>query len=103
MSHQTQDEIIVIGAGIVGVTAALALQADGHRVRILDRKGVAAETSRGNAGAFAEVEPLATPGIMRKAPGWLLDPLGPLSLRPAYALRILPWMLHFWRATAKSR
>lgn len=105
MSHQTQSEILVIGAGIIGVTTALALQADGHRVRLLDRKGVAAETSRGNAGAFAfaEVEPLATPGIMRKAPKWLLDPLGPLSLRPAYALQILPWMLHFWRATAKSR
>ena len=85
MSHQTQSEILVIGAGIIGVTTALALQADGHRVRLLDRKGVAAETSRGNAGAFAfaEVEPLATPGIMRKAPKWLLDPLGPLSLRPA--------------------
>ncbi len=105
MANPSPPEIIVIGAGIVGVTAALALQADGHRVRIIDRKGVAAETSRGNAGAFAfaEVEPLATPGIMRKAPKWLLDPLGPLSMRPAYALQILPWMLHFWRATAASR
>ncbi len=105
MANPSPPEIIVIGAGIVGVTAALALQADGHRVRIIDRKGVAAETSRGNAGAFAfaEVEPLATPGIMRKAPKWLLDPLGPLSMRPAYALQIVPWMLHFWRATAASR
>ena len=85
MTKPSPPEIIVIGAGIVGVTAALALQADAHRVRIIDRKGVAAETSHGNAGAFAfaEVEPLATPGIMRKAPKWLLDPLGPLSLRPA--------------------
>ena len=105
MAQSTQAEIIVIGAGIIGVTAALALQADGHRVRVIDRKGIAAEASRGNAGAFAfaEVEPLAAPGIMRKAPKWLLDPLGPLSLRPAYAAKIMPWMLHFWRATAKSR
>jgi D-amino-acid dehydrogenase len=105
MAHPTQPDILVIGAGIIGVTAALALQGEGHRVRLLDRKGVAAETSRGNAGAFAfaEVEPLATPGIMRKAPKWLLDPLGPLSLRPAYATKIMPWMFHFWRATSKSR
>ncbi|MEH7827684.1 NAD(P)/FAD-dependent oxidoreductase [Gemmobacter denitrificans] len=105
MPHQSHTEIIVIGAGIIGVTTALALQAEGRKVRLLDRKGIAAETSRGNAGAFAfaEVEPLATPGIMRKAPKWLLDPLGPLSLRPEYALKILPWMLHFWRATAPSR
>jgi len=105
MGQSENTEILVIGAGIVGVAAALALVGEGHKVRLLDRKGVAAETSRGNAGAFAfaEVEPLATPGIMRKAPKWLLDPLGPLSLRPAYALQILPWMVHFWRATSKSR
>ena len=98
-------DIIVIGAGIIGVTTALALQTDGHRVRILDRKGVAAETSAGNAGAFAftDIEPLASPGIMRKAPSWLLDPLGPLSLRARYALTIAPWMLLFWRATRADR
>ncbi|WP_417272638.1 NAD(P)/FAD-dependent oxidoreductase [Celeribacter halophilus] len=105
MSPTGSSDIIVIGAGIIGVTSALALQRQGRQVRLLDRKGVAAETSRGNQGAFAytDVEPLATPGIMRKAPKWLLDPLGPLSLRPAYALKIAPWMYHFWRATSKSR
>lgn len=100
-----RSEILVIGAGIIGVTTALALQRDGHVVRILDRKGVAAETSRGNAGAFAytDIEPLATPGILRKAPKWLLDPLGPLSIPPAYALPLLPWMLRFWRASWRDR
>jgi D-amino-acid dehydrogenase len=100
-----RSDIIVIGAGIIGVTCALALQRDGHRVRILDRKGVAAEASRGNAGAFAfsDVEPLATPGILRKAPKWLLDPLGPLSIPPAHALPLLPWMLRFWRASWQDR
>lgn len=100
-----RSEILVIGAGIIGVTTALALQRDGHAVRILDRKGVAAETSRGNAGAFAytDIEPLATPGILRKAPKWLLDPLGPLSIPPAYALPLLPWMLRFWRASWRDR
>jgi D-amino-acid dehydrogenase len=98
-------DIVVIGAGIVGVTAALALRTAGHRVTLIDRKGVAAETSRGNAGAFAfsDVEPLAAPGIMRRAPRWLLDPLGPLSIRPAYALKIAPWMWHFWRASRPRR
>jgi D-amino-acid dehydrogenase len=100
-----RSDILVIGAGIIGVTSALALQRDGHSVRILDRKGVAAETSRGNAGAFAytDIEPLATPGILRKAPKWLLDPLGPLSIPPAYALPLLPWMLRFWRASWQDR
>ena len=43
--------------------------------------------------------PLASPGIWRKAPGWLLDPLGPLAIRPSYALSILPWMLRFVQAS----
>ena len=91
------DEIIVVGAGIVGVSTALALQARGLRVRVLDRAGVAAEASQGNAGAFAftDIIPLAIPGIMHKAPRWLLDPLGPLSVQPGYALKIAPWMLRF--------
>ncbi len=98
-------DIIVIGAGIVGVSTALALQMKGRSVCILDRSGVAAEASRGNAGAFAfaDIIPLATPGIMRKAPKWLLDPMGPLSIPPAYALKIAPWMLRFWRASWADR
>ncbi|MGS4946152.1 NAD(P)/FAD-dependent oxidoreductase [Meridianimarinicoccus sp. RP-17] len=98
-------DITVIGAGIVGVTTAFALQNAGHRVTLIDRKGVAAEASRGNAGAFAfsDIEPLAAPGIMRRAPRWLLDPLGPLSIRPAYALQIAPWMWRFWRASRPGR
>ncbi|QPM92501.1 NAD(P)/FAD-dependent oxidoreductase [Pseudooceanicola algae] len=98
-------EIIVIGAGIIGVTAALALRREGHVVRLLDRKGVAAETSRGNAGAFAfpEVEPISAPRIMRKAPKWLIDPLGPLAIRPGHALKIAPWMLQFWRNSRPDR
>lgn len=98
-------KIGVIGAGVVGVTAALALAGRGHCVTILERADIAAGASRGNAGAFAfaDVIPLATPGIMRKAPGWLLDPNGPLSIPPAYFLRIMPWLLSFWRASRPDR
>jgi len=98
-------DVIVVGAGVVGLSAALALQARGLAVTVLDREGPAAGASAGNAGAFAftDILPLASPGIMRKAPGWLLDPLGPLSVPPAYALRIAPWMLRFARACAPDR
>lgn len=97
--------VVVIGAGVIGITTGLELQRRGHSVLVLDREGVAAQASAGNAGAFAfsEVEPLAKPGIMRKAPKWLLDPLGPLSVPPAYALKIAPWMYRFWRASRPGR
>ena len=88
MDSTKGQDVIVIGAGIIGISIALKLQSQGRQVLVLDKKGVAAETSAGNAGAFAfaDVIPLATPGIMKKAPMWLMDPLGPLSLRPAYAV-----------------
>ncbi len=94
-------KVVVIGAGVVGLTTALELQRRGYSVLVLDREGIAAQASAGNAGAFAfsEVEPLATPGIIRKAPKWLLDPLGPLSVPPSYALKIAPWMFRFWKAS----
>lgn len=98
-------DVIVIGAGVVGLSAALALQARGLAVTVIDREGPAAGASAGNAGAFAftDILPLASPGILRKAPGWLLDPLGPLSVPPAYALKIAPWMYRFWRACSPAR
>lgn len=104
-SAPASSAVIVIGAGIVGLSAALALQARGLAVTVIDREGPAAGASAGNAGAFAftDILPLASPGIMKKAPRWLLDPLGPLSVPPAYALRIAPWMYRFWRACSPAK
>lgn len=98
---ETAPSLIVIGAGIIGLAIAHRLQAPGRAVLVLDREGVAAGASRGNAGAFAfsDILPLASPGIISRAPGWLLDPLGPLALRPAYLPQILPWLWKFWRAS----
>ena len=97
--------MIVVGAGVIGLSVALAAQARGMSVTVVDRTGPASGASAGNAGAFAfsDILPLASPGVLRKAPGWLLDPLGPLSIPLAYALRITPWMYRFWRASAPAR
>lgn len=94
-------EVVVIGAGVVGLSIALEAQARGLTVRVIDRTGVCAGASAGNAGALAltDILPLASPRIIRQAPKWLLDPLGPLSVPPHYALKIAPWMLRFWRAS----
>ncbi len=98
-------QVIVIGAGVISLSTALAAQARGLSVLVIDREGPAAGASAGNAGAFAftDILPLAAPGILRQAPKWLLDPLGPLSVPPAYALQIAPWLYRFWRACAPHR
>ena len=98
-------DVIVVGAGVIGLSVALMAQARGLTVVVLDRIGPAAGASAGNAGAFAfsDILPLASPGILSKAPKWLLDPLGPLSIPPAYAFQIAPWMYRFWRACSPAQ
>ncbi len=101
----SQPDVIVIGAGVVGLSSALAMQARGLQVTVLDREGPAAGASAGNAScfAFSEIMPLASPATLLKAPKWLLDPLGPLSVPPSYALKIAPWMARFAMASMPHR
>jgi D-amino-acid dehydrogenase len=100
-SQDLQADWVVVGAGIVGLATALRLREQGGDVLLIDRDAVAAQASRCNAGALAysDILPLASPGIIRQAPRWLLDPLGPLSIPPRYAWQIAPWLWRFWRAS----
>lgn len=93
-------DVVIVGAGIVGLATAFKLLEAGRSVLLIDRKGFAEETSRGNAGAFAfsDIMPLATKDVLRKLPRWLSDPLGPFTIRPEYLTQIMPWMVRFWRA-----
>lgn len=103
------ETLAVIGGGVVGLNVALALQREGFAVTVYDRDEATDAASRGashrNAGgfAFSDIFPLASPGIMARAPGWLLDPLGPLAIRPGHALALVPWLWRFWRATRPER
>ena len=80
----------------------------GPGCRILDIAAGAGEQSlaaarRVGAGGHVlatDIAPLASPKIWRHVPRWLADPTGPLSIRPAYALQALPWMLRFSRASS---
>lgn len=90
-------KIAVIGAGIVGVSTAIWLQRTGHQVTLIDREGVAAGASYGNAGILAcsGIIPVTTPGLVFKAPRMLLDSNQPLFLRWSYLPKILPWLVQF--------
>ncbi len=75
--------VAVIGAGVVGVTAASFLLRKGHGVILLDPGNPGEGASFGNAGCFngSSVVPMSMPDTIRKVPGWLIDPLGPLVVR----------------------
>ena len=62
-------------------------------------------TSSGNAGGFGftDLVPMASPGVIRRVPGWLLDPCGPLFIHPSHLLRLMPWLWAFHRASSMGR
>src|SRR3954467_15879713 len=98
-------DVVIVGAGIVGLASAYKLVEAGRKVVLVDRTGIAEETSRGNAGAFAfsDIMPLATKDVWRKLPRWLADPLGPFTVRPQYLAQITPWLVRFARAGLPDR
>jgi D-amino-acid dehydrogenase len=70
----------------------------------VDRDPEGDKASYGNAGGIAvtEVVPAATPRVLLRVPGWLLDPLGPLAIRPTHAISLIPWLLRFGRSSERG-
>lgn len=101
----TAPAVTVIGAGIIGISTAAFLQREGFHVTVIDRLPPGEGCSFGNAGglAFAEIMPTIQSGMLRKIPGWLMDPLGPLSIRWSYFPRALPWFLALARNSLPDR
>ena len=101
----SQHGAIVIGAGVAGLSTALYLQRAGVAVTVIDPLPPAGGASFGNAGLLSPdtAVPIALPGMLRKVPGWLLNPLGPLSVTPSYFPRALPWLLRWIEAGRLDR
>lgn len=99
-------KVIVLGAGIVGVTSAYQLARAGHEVTVVDRQpGPALETSFANAGevSFGYCSPWAAPGISMKAMRWLFMEHAPLILRPKVDMAMLRWMAQMLRNCTSER
>ncbi|GLK72034.1 D-amino acid dehydrogenase [Ancylobacter dichloromethanicus] len=89
-------KIVVLGAGVIGVTSAYYLARAGHEVTVLDRQpGPALETSHANAGEVSPgySSPWAAPGIPMKALKWLFMKRAPLVIQPMADLATWRWML----------
>jgi D-amino-acid dehydrogenase len=91
--------VVVIGAGIVGAACAIELLRDGHQVTIVEpgEPGGEQAASYGNGTLLnpSSVIPMASPGLWKKVPGYLSDPLGPLAIRWSYLPKLWPWLRRF--------
>lgn len=93
----SDEPVIVIGAGVVGISCARWLQLDGHRVCVVDPQAPGRACSWGNAGVFAvdSVMPVATPRTLLAVPRMLASGRSPLRLVAADLPRLAPWLLTF--------
>jgi len=99
------EQTTIIGAGIVGLCTAVALQQRGVPVRLIDEREPGTGTSFGNAGLVSvdSCIPIALPGMLKQVPRWLADAKGPLSVRPSYLPAASPWLMRWIKSGASER
>ena len=104
MGGQTDADVAIIGSGIIGTISAIDLQAAGYSVVVIEPNEPGAGTAAGSAGYLhdGEIFPVARPGLLAALPGMLLDPRGPLVVRPSYLPRFAGWGMRFLRAMRAS-
>ncbi|MFC3629215.1 NAD(P)/FAD-dependent oxidoreductase [Paracoccus angustae] len=96
---------LVVGAGIIGTSLAYALQKRGRLVVLLDKGEVGRGASFGNMASIAVTEfmPASRPSVWRQIPGWMLDPEGPVRVRPSYMPKLIPWFARFVAASRPGK
>jgi D-amino-acid dehydrogenase len=100
-------KVVVVGAGVVGLSSALWLLKAGHDVTVVDRQPPAQGVSYAHAAsfgnactiAFGACLPVAMPGIWARAPRMLMDPRGPLSIYWRNLPGLAPWLIAFLKAS----
>jgi D-amino-acid dehydrogenase len=98
-------DVVVLGAGIVGICAALHLQKRGRSVVLLDRRGAAEETSFGNAGLIQRegVYPYGFPHDFGALIRYGLNRTIDAYYHPSALPRLAPFLLQYWRYSRPAR
>jgi D-amino-acid dehydrogenase len=112
MQHKTED-IVVVGAGVIGLASALALLEAGRGVRVIDAGRIGGGASHGNCGTItpSHAPPLAAPGMVSVALRWMLTPDAPLYVKPRIDPQLWRWLLGFaarcnprdWQRSAQGK
>jgi D-amino-acid dehydrogenase len=108
-----KDDVVVVGAGAIGLACALALREAGRDVRVIDAGRIGGGASHGNCGTItpSHAPPLAAPGMVTRALRWMLTPDAPLYVRPRFDTNLWQWLLCFaqrcnerdWRQSALAK
>ncbi|HET6603180.1 MAG TPA: FAD-dependent oxidoreductase [Xanthomonadaceae bacterium] len=97
MHGTARQDVVVVGAGVIGLACALELLVEGRHVVVLERESIGAGASLGNCGTItpSHAYPLAQPGTLGRALKWMFRPDAPLYVKPRLDPQLLGWMLRF--------
>ena len=93
--------VLIIGAGAIGLSAALHCARKGHQVTVIERGGAQCDgCSFGNAGMIvpSHFVPLAAPGMVKLGLKWMWNPESPFYIKPRLDGDLFDWAMKFWRA-----
>ncbi len=101
----TNPDLVVVGAGVIGTAIAYEMQKRGRKVTLVDREAPGRGASFGNMASIAVTEfmPASRPSVWRQMPGWLMDPEGPIRVRPGYLPKLVPWFFRFLLASRPAK
>ena len=96
--------VIVVGGGIVGLSTAFYLRAEGHEVTLLDKGTINEGASFVNAGYLtpSHIVPLAAPGMISKGLKWMLNSSSPFYIKPRLDADLISWGWKFMRSCSKK-
>lgn len=95
--NETKADIVIIGAGVIGICTAYFLSQSGREIIVVDKDEVCSGCSYGNAGLIvpSHCVPLAEPGVIKKGMKWMLNPESPFYIKPRLDRELLDWLWLF--------
>jgi D-amino-acid dehydrogenase len=105
MRIDSKPDVIVIGAGVIGMCAAYYLRKSGRSVLVIDQAEPGSGASFGNCGMISpsHVLPNTLPGLPWKAFKWMFQKSAPFKVVPQFNLEFISWMYGFWRRCSMAQ
>lgn len=99
------NQIHIIGGGIIGLCSAWYLQQEGFDITIIDKTNLSDGCSHGNAGMIvpSHFVPLAVPGVISKGIRWMFNPKSPFYIKPRLNMDLMQWLWRFYQSCTPEK
>lgn len=103
--EKSTSQVLIIGGGIIGLSTAVQLAEKGVQVTLIEKNKIGFGCSYGNAGWMTPcfAMPLPMPGLLLKSMKWMIDPEGPLYIKPVPSVLLMKWLTKFLTSMTQSQ